>query len=55
MNDSRADILALIVMILIATAMILWGDWRFGASVLIASVLVFIYARRRTRRKDRYY
>ena len=52
MNESRADLLALIVMTLISTAMILFGDWRFGTSVLIASVVVFFFARRR--RRDRW-
>jgi hypothetical protein len=52
MTDSRADILALIVMTLISVAMILFGDWRFGTSVLIASVIVFFFARRR--RRDRW-
>ncbi len=54
MNESRAGILALIVMIFISTAMILFGDWRFGTSVLIASVLVFLFARRRMRQQDRW-
>lgn len=54
MNESRADIGALIVMLLISTAMIFFGDWRFGTSVMIASVLVFLFARRRMRRRDRW-
>jgi cbb3-type cytochrome oxidase subunit 3 len=54
MNESRADLVALIVMTVISIAMILFGDWRFGTSVLIASVVVFFFAKRRRKRFDRW-
>jgi hypothetical protein len=54
MYVSRADIVALIVMLVISTAMILFGDWRFGTSVMIASICVFIFVRIRSRRRDRW-
>lgn len=54
MYVNRVDVVALIVMLVLSTAMILFGDWRFGASVMIASVSVFLYVRYRSRRRDRW-
>lgn len=54
MHESHADVIALIVMTLISTAMMLFGDKSFGISVLIASVVAFLFSRYRTRHRDRW-
>jgi hypothetical protein len=45
--SQHADIIALIVVLVIAAGMILYGDSRFGISVAIGAVVVFYFSRRR--------